>query len=261
MYMVLSLVLLGILSIGLAYLWHQRITGYNALLSTIKSKPQGNKIDVSQERAYGHCISHQWVLDYIRKEKESKIGNSIRDFVNNRTVLGIFTLGVLICPITALLVVLFYRSFAFLGASIAVFIIAGFLIRTSSDVRVSYRLLAWLRTQNNSELDENDIVYTETSIKTLTKWRMILVTVALLSLIAAPWGELIPEAVALGTSSFLIMVFMLIYPPIATYSHEVGILVTLYSIPIALALFYILFRSFSRLSVLVTEKLQEVRPV
>lgn len=261
MYMALSLVLLSILSLGLAFHWHKRITGFKALLLSIRSRFGGNKFGRPNERAYAHCISHQWVLEYIRRGRESSIGNSIREFVNDRTVLGIFTLGVLICPITALLVVLFYRSFAILGASIAVLIIAVFLIRTSGNVKASYNLLAWLRTQDDSELKENDVVYVEISLKTLTKWRMILVIVALLSLIAAPWGELIPEAVALATSGFLIMVFTVVYPPIATYSHEVGILVSLYLIPFALILLYFLFRSVSKLSVSVMEKLQEIRPM
>jgi hypothetical protein len=123
----------------------------------IKSRFDGDKVDVSHERAYAHCISHQWVLEYVVRGKESRIGNSIRDFINNKTVLGIFLLGASIWPTTAILVLFFYRSFAFLGVSITVFIIAAFLIRASDNVKASSELLSWLKTQDDSELKKNDV--------------------------------------------------------------------------------------------------------
>ncbi|MHA1951623.1 MAG: hypothetical protein ACW987_17375 [Candidatus Thorarchaeota archaeon] len=228
---------------------------------TIKSRFGRDKVGISHERAYGHCISHEWVLKNVVRGRESNIGEAFRNFVDDKTLLAIFVVGVLICPITAMIVFIFYKSFAFMGASIAVFIVAVFLIRESSGVKASYGLLSWLRTQDESELREDDVVYAEVSLKTITKWRMILVILALSSLVAAPWGELLPEVVALATSGFLIMVFTLVYPPIAAYSHELGIIVTLYLIPLSLALLYFLFRSMTRLSASVLEKLQEIRPI
>jgi hypothetical protein len=201
------------------------------------------------------------VVEYVSRGRESRIGNSIRNFVNDRTILGIFVLGALICPATGIVVYLFYRSFAFLGASIAIIFIAVFLIRTSDSVKASYGLLAWLRKQGDSELKKNDVVYAEVSLKTLSKWRMILLIVAVLSLVAAPWGEIIPEAVALATSGFLSTVVTLVYPPIATYSHEIAVVVTLYAIPLSIAVLYLLYKSISRLSMVVMEKLQEIRPI
>ena len=244
--MVVSLILLGLLSTGLAYLWHQRITTFRTMLLNIKSMFNGDNIDSSQERAYAHCVSHQWVLDYVVQRKESRIGNSIRNFINNRTVLGIFVLGASIWPTTALLVVIFYRSFAFLGASIAIVIIAVFLIRTSDNVKVSYDLLSWLRKQDGSELKENDIVYAEVSLKTMTNWRRMLVIIAILSLVATPWGELIPQAIALATSGFLITIFSLVYPPVAIISHRLAVIVILYLIPLGIALLYLLYGSTHR---------------
>ncbi len=260
MYMIIALVLLGCLSLGLAYHWHQRITGFHAHVLAIKEQFNGDNARVSQERGYSHCISHKWVLDYMHQARESNIGNSIRDFINNRTVIGLLIMGVLICPITALLVVLFYRSFALLGASIAVLIIAVFLVRTSENVKSSHRLLSWLRRQDRSELREDDVVYAEVSLKVLTNWRAILIAVALLSMVAAPWGEIIPDAIAYATSSFLITAFSLIYPPVAAFSHRVAVIVILYAIPFAIALLYLLSKSLTRASVLVTEKIQDIRP-
>ena len=132
---------------------------------------------------------------------------------------------------------------------------AIFLIRTSEGVKASYGLLAWLKKQDDSELKQNDVVYAEISLKILSKWRMILLIVAVLSLVAAPWGEIIPDAVALATSGFLITVFALVYPAVATYSHEIAIIVTLYLIPISIGLLYLLSRSISRISLPVVEKL------
>jgi hypothetical protein len=177
------------------------------------------------------------------------------------TILGIFILGILIGPTAGMLVYLFYRSFAFFGASIAIIIIAVFLIRTSESVKTSYGLLSYLRTQDDSELKQNDVVYAELSLKIIAKWRMILLIIAVLSLVAAPWGEIIPDAVALATSGFLITVFTLVYPSVATYSHELAIITTLYVIPLSIALLYFLFRLVSRFSTSVMEKLHEIRPM
>jgi hypothetical protein len=259
--MVLALVLLGLLSIGLAYLWHQRIIGFGSLLLTIKSRIDSGKTSVSKESASAHCISHQWVVENVVRGKESRIGETIRNLVNNRTILGIFILGILIGPTAGMLVYLFYRSFAFFGASIAIIIIAVFLIRTSESVKTSYGLLSYLRTQDDSELKQNDVVYAELSLKIIAKWRMILLIIAVLSLVAAPWGEIIPDAVALATSGFLITVFTLVYPSVATYSHELAIITTLYVIPLSIALLYFLFRLVSRFSTSVMEKLHEIRPM
>ena len=261
MYMVISLVLLSLLSIGLAYLWHQRITGFKELLVTLKSRFGDNKVETSDERAYAQCISHQWVVEYVTRGRESRFGETIRDLLNNRTILGIFIISVLIWPTIGTIVYLFYRSFAFFGASIAVIITAVFLIRTSDDVKVSFGLLSWLRKQEDSELKANDVVYAEICLKIISKWRMILLIMAVLSLIAAPWGEIIPEAVALAASGFFIAIFTLGFPALASYSHNLAFIVTLFLIPLSIALLYLLFRSISRRSMLAIEKLHEIRPV
>jgi len=246
--MVASLILLCVLCTGLAYLWHKRITAFRTMILNIRSTFNGDQFDISQERAYAHCISHQWVLDYVVQRNESKLGNSVRDFLNNRTVLGILILGLSIWPTTAILVLLVYRSFAYFGVSITVFIIAVFLILASDNVTTSYGLLSWLRTQNKSEMKKNDIVYAELSLKTIKNWRMTLFTIAILSLIIAPFGELIPQALALATSGVLVSIFTLVYPPVSLVSHQLAVIVVLYLVPLVLALLYLLFGVINRIS-------------
>jgi hypothetical protein len=157
-------------------------------------------------------------------------------------------MGILIHPVTAVLVVLFYRSFAILGTSIIVLIIAIFLGMASGNVKASQGLLSWLGTKDHSELKANDVVYTEVSLKTLIYWRRNLVAIALLSLMVAPWGEFIPQAIALATSSFLITIFTLVYPPVAVISHELAIIMILYLIPLGVALLYLIFGAANRVS-------------
>lgn len=182
-------------------------------------------------------------MEYLVQVKESRVGNSIRNFINDKTVIGFFIIGSLIFPTTATLVVLFYRTFAILGTSIIVLIIAVFLIRASDNVKASYGLMTWLRRQDASEVKENDVVYVKESLDILTNWRMKLVVIALLSLVIAPWGELIPQAIAFATSGFLITIFTLAYPPMALVSHEIAIIVVLYLIPLGIALLYLLYGS------------------
>ncbi len=243
-----SLIGLGLLCIGLAFLWHWRITGFRALFLNIKSKLDDGKVEWSLERGYAHCISRQWISEYIAQGKESKAGISIRNFINDRTVIGFFIIGALIFPTTATVVVIFYRLFAFLGASIIVLIIAVFLIRTSDNVKASYGLLTWLRTQDNSKLEKNDVAYFEESLRTIKNWRMKLILIALLSLVMAPWGEFIPQVIALATSGFLITLFTLVYPPVAMVSHRVAVIVILFLIPLGIALMYLVFGSSNKVT-------------
>ncbi|MFW9769804.1 MAG: hypothetical protein ACFFF9_15790 [Candidatus Thorarchaeota archaeon] len=248
LYMVASLILLSVVSFVLAYLWHQRIKGFDTLLSSIKSKFDSDSVDSSRDRGYGQCISNNWVLDNIVRRKESRVGDSIRSFINERTVIGFFIMGILIHPVTAFLVVLFYRVFAILGVSIIVLIIAIFLVIASGNVKASHGLLSWLRTKDYTELNANDVVYAEVSFKTLTYWRRNLVAIALSSLMLAPWGELIPQGIALATSGFLITIFTLVYPPVAAISHELAIIMILYLIPLGVALLYLISRAANRVS-------------
>ena len=243
MYMVASLILLSVLSLGLALFWHRRIRRFNVQFHAIQSQVGG-----SHSRGYGHCISHKWVLDNVVRGKESRVGEWIRSFINERTVIGFFILCILIHPVTGALVVLFYRLFAVLGTSVIVLIIAVFLVMTSGNVRASHGLLSWLKTKDHSELNMNDIVYVDASLKNLIDWRRNLVAIALLSLLIAPWGELIPQAIALATSGFLITIFSLAYPPIAAVSHGLAIIMILYMIPLGIALLYLIFGAANRVS-------------
>jgi len=168
--------------------------------------------------------------------------------MNNRTILGILILGLSMWPVTALIVLLIYRSFAYFGVSITVFVIAVFLILASENVSASYGLLSWLRTQNKSEMKKNDIVYAEISLKTIKNWRMTLLTIAILSLIIAPFGELIPQVLAYATSGILVSIFTLVYPPVALVSHQMAVIVVLYLVPLVLALLYLLFGVVNRIS-------------
>jgi hypothetical protein len=246
--MVASLILLSAFSFGLAILWHWRIKGFGTLFSTIRSQFDSEKVGGPHERAYGQCISHKWVLDNAVQGKESKLGETIRSFINDRTVIGFFILCALIHPVTAVIVVLVYRSFVLLGTSILILIIAIFLLMASGNVKASYGLLSWLRTKEHSELNVNDVVYADVSLKTITDWRRNLVVIALFSLMAAPWGELIPQAIALATSGFLITIFTLVYPPVAVISHELAVIMILYLIPLGIALLYLIFGAANRVS-------------
>jgi hypothetical protein len=168
--------------------------------------------------------------------------------MNNRTVLGILILGLSLWPTTAIIVLTIYRSFAYFGVSITVFIVAVFLILASDNVTASYGLLSWLRTQNKSEMKKNDIVYAEISLKTIKNWRMTLLVIAILSVIIAPFGELIPQVLALATSGVLVSIFTLVYPPVALVSHQLAVIVVLYLVPLVIALLYLLFGVINRMS-------------
>jgi hypothetical protein len=97
-------------------------------------------------------------------------------------------------------------------------------------------------------MKKNDIVYAEISLKTIKNWKMTLLAIAILSLIIAPFGELIPQVLALATSGLLVSIFTLVYPPIALVSHRVAVIVVLFLIPLVLSLLYLLFGAVNRIS-------------
>jgi hypothetical protein len=239
MYMTLSLVLLASLSAGLAFIWHRRVISFQGLLTTFRNRFGHDNIPISDKQVYTQCLSHQWALDHVFYGGETKFEDTIRNLVNDRTLLGILVLGILICPLIAILVFVLYKSFAFLGASIAIFIVAAFALRAPTGVNVSYELLSWLKMQKASELKENDIAYTRVSLKTMTRWKITLGALAVASVAAAPWGEVLPDVLANATSGFFVLVLTLIYPPLASYSADLAFIVTLYAFPLLVCMMFI----------------------
>ncbi len=228
MYMTVSLALLGLLSLGLVVLWRRRLTMTEELLGTFKAKFGVDKVDISDELVYTKCVSRQWVFRHVVYNGGSGIGRTLRNLINNRTLLGTVVLFFALGPVMVIAVYTLYSSFVFVGASLAVVIAAVFLVFAPGGVTASYSLLTWLKGQDESELKKNDLAYATVSLKSVTDWVKILTFVAFASLIAAPWGELLPELAAMGVSRLFGIVSEVVYPALSTISPEVAFVASIF---------------------------------
>ncbi|UCH03352.1 MAG: hypothetical protein JSW05_07065 [Candidatus Thorarchaeota archaeon] len=240
-FMLIATALLGALSIAMAYSWHSRVAGLDGLFQTFADKFGSDHIEISDEQLYTDCISHKWVLENIVYAEGTGVGEVLMNLLWDSTLLATVVLSLLMGPVMVIAVLILYNSFAFLGFSFAVVILAVFVIMPPGNVTMSYRFLKWLHNQEESELKTNDMAFAKVSQNSIVMWARILVIVASISFMIAPWAEVIPVLVAQGIAGFFVVVYEVFYGPLATaVSPEFALIVILYVTPLSVVVVFIL---------------------
>ena len=196
-FMLVAMALLGALSTVMAYSWHRRAASFNSLFQTFVDKFGSDRIEITENHLHTDSMSRKWVLKNIVFAEGTGVGEAFRSLLKNSTLLATVVLLLLMGPAMVIAVLILYNSFAFLGFSFAVVIAAVFVIRPPGNVTMSYRLLTWMRSQEESELKTNDFAFARVSLDSVVTWTRILVIVALVSFAVAPWAEVVPLLVAL----------------------------------------------------------------
>ena len=241
MFMLIAMALLGALSIAMAYSWHSRVSGLDGLFRVFRDKFGTDRIEISDEQLYTNCISHKWVLQNIVYAEGTGVGEILNSLLKDSTLLATVVLSLLMGPAMIIAVLILYNSFAFLGFSFAVVILAVFVVNPPGNVTMSYRLLKWLRSQEESELKTNDMAFATVSRDSVVMWTRVLVVVAGISFMIAPWAEVIPVLVAQGITGLFGLVYEVLYSPLATaVSPEFAHIVILYVTPLSVVMVFLL---------------------
>lgn len=239
-FMLIAMALLGALSIATAYSWRRRVADLDGFFRTLRNKFGSDRVEINDDQLYTDCLSRRWVLKNIIFAEGTGVGQALRNLLNNRTLLGMVVLLLLIGPVMVVAVLILYSSFAVLGFSLAIVIVAVFVIRPPGNVTMSYMLLRWLRNQEESELKANDMAFARVSFDSVARWTKILVIVACTSLMMAPWAEVIPLLVAQGITGLFGAVYEIFYVPLAiAVSPEFANLILVYVAPLSVVMVFI----------------------
>ncbi|MFW9800063.1 MAG: hypothetical protein ACFFD9_06485 [Candidatus Thorarchaeota archaeon] len=242
MYMVTALLLLGILSISIALLWHRRLIAFDELFIYFSGRFNVDEIDTSGAQKYTDCISHRWFMKSVVHGDYLKAEGTLGDFVAQNTLVGTMVIGMALGILPVILVFVLFQSFTLAGASLALVIIAVFIVRSPGEVEVSYDLLNHLVEQDLPELKKGDFAYANVASNRIRSWIRSVLALGAVSIFVAPWGELIPEAVAFSIAAFFNFFVMYVFIPVADFSYPLALVLYISGIPFTFVLVYLAVR-------------------
>jgi len=227
MFMTIGLILLGTLSLFLAYIWYKRLQVVDCFIGPLSDRL--GEPDTSGKKQYTNCDSHRWVMKNIVYGSYLERSEGFRNFMMNRTVTGTLILSIFLGLIPVVIVYILFQSFNLIGTSLILIILAVFVIRGPGQLEVSNLLLKWQVEQDIANFNIGDLAYARVSEKSIKNWVRNLLFIGLISIIAAPWGEEIPIGLAYIFSSFLGFAYTNVFQPLS-----------LISMPLALMVFFII---------------------
>lgn len=240
MYMTIALVLFALLSIATAYIWERRVRGFNALAAHFSSEFDIDALDISGRVKYTRCMSHRWVMKNVVHGDYSKGERSLGDFVGENTLMGTLLVGIVMGSLPVLLVFVMFQSFVIAGASMVTIVAAVFVIRSPGEVGVSYDLLSYLNEQDSRELEKGDFAYAKISTNRIRRWEKTLLAIGIATLIIAPWGELLPDVVALALAALFTIFLNQVFLPVASFSFPLALILFICAAPLTAGALYFL---------------------
>ncbi|MCJ7818080.1 MAG: hypothetical protein MUP60_04455 [Candidatus Thorarchaeota archaeon] len=226
MFMIIGLILLGILSFILAFIWYRRLQAVSSFIRPL-SKRFGEP-DTTGKKQYTNCNSHDWVMKNVVYGSYTSKSEGFRTFMMNRTMTGTLLLSMFLGLIPVIIVYILFQSYNVIGTSLVLIVISVFVIRGSGQLEVSNLLLKWQVEQEIESFKIGDLAYARVSERSIRNWVRNLILMGIISLVAAPWGEEIPIGMAYGFTVFLGFVYANIFQPLA-----------LISMPLALMAFFV----------------------
>jgi len=225
--MTIGLVLLGIISFLLAFIWYRRLQAVNCFIQPLSER--FGEPDTTGKKQYTNCKSHHWVMKNVVYGSYLEKSEGFRNFMMNRTLVGTLLLSMFLGLIPVIIVYILFQSFNLIGTSLVLIFLALFVIRGPGQLEVSNLLLKWQVEQNVETFKIGDLAYARVSEKSINNWTRNLLLIGIICIIAAPWGEQIPVGMAYIFTVFLGFVYANIFQPLA-----------LVSMPLALMTFFII---------------------
>ncbi|MFW9803985.1 MAG: hypothetical protein ACFFFC_15085 [Candidatus Thorarchaeota archaeon] len=239
MYMTVALLLFSSLAIATAFFWQKRLRRFEALFSLFSSEFDPNSVDISGRQKYTRCASHKWIMKNVVHGKYSRSGEILSDFAGENTLLSTMVIGLAAGAVPVLFVFAIFQSSVLAGSSLVIVIAAVFVVRSPGDVGISYDLLSYLIDQESEDLDMGDFAYAQISSDRIMRWVRSLLVIGVASLIIAPWGELIPVAVAFSIAFLFELILTQVFLPVASVSLPLALILVISIVPlIAISLYF-----------------------
>ncbi|MFQ5833349.1 MAG: hypothetical protein ACE5H4_11640 [Candidatus Thorarchaeota archaeon] len=246
MYMIIALILLGVLSFATALYWRRKLDGFESLFSFFTTRFNPDEVDISGQQKYTRCLSHRWVMKNMIHGDYTNSETTLGDFVGQNTFAGTMIVGLVLGSLPVLAVYLLFQSFVLVGAALVAVFAAVFIVRSPEDVGASYNLLKYLTEQDQTELMKGDLAYARISSNQIKVWIRNLIIIGVASIIVAPWGELIPDAMAMAIAGFFNLFLVGVFIPLADFSFALALLLFIFGVPLVPIIAYAVVRSLRR---------------
>ncbi|MFW9887638.1 MAG: hypothetical protein ACFFER_05610 [Candidatus Thorarchaeota archaeon] len=238
MYVMPTLILFGALSLLLVYYWQRRIRLLESLFTWFYGRFGNDSVDLSGQTEYTRCISHNWAMQNLVRKKHSKRGEALQEVMMENTLAGTMIGGLILGASSLIIVLLLFQSFVLAGEAVFVMVGAVYLIWGSGNVEVSYNFLRWLAEQESERLELGDLAYAEISRQAIVRWQRTLALIGVISILVAPWGNLLMEGLALGIATLYQEFLNYIFLPLAAFSFALALILLIAFLPVVLGILY-----------------------
>jgi len=232
--MITGLLLLGLLSLGLALYWYRKVIQIDCFVSPLLNRL--GEPDTSGKKHYIDCDSHRWVMKNVVVGDYLKATEGFRNFMMNRTMTGTLVLGIFLGLLPVMVVYLLFQSYQLIGTSLILVILTAFIVIGPGELEISGQLFQWQTEQDCDTLTVGDLAYSTISKKTIEKWIRKLLVIGAISIILAPWGESIFPAFAYVFALFIGVVYANIFVPISSYSMPLALIFFFAIVPSVLSI-------------------------
>lgn len=241
MYMTIGLILLGIISFILAFVWYRRLIAMSSFIEPLSERL--GEPDTTGNKQYTNCDSHRWVMKNVVYGSYMEKSEGFRNFMMNRTMTGTILLSIFLGLIPVILVYILFQSYQMIGTSLVLIVLSVFVVRGPGQLEISSLLLKWQVEQEIDSFKIGDLAYARISLKSIKNWIRNLLLIGIITFIAAPWGEEIPIVLVYVFTLFLGFVYGNIFQPIAVVSMPLALMVFFIIGPLVLILAGLSLRS------------------
>ncbi|MHA1938960.1 MAG: hypothetical protein ACW97O_12185 [Candidatus Thorarchaeota archaeon] len=236
--MTYALILFGVLSLLLVYYWQKRIGTLDSLFTWFQNRYGNDSIDLSGQTQYTRCISHDWAMQNVVRKRHSKRGEALQAVLMDNTLAGTMIGGLILGASSLIIVLLLFQSFVLAGETVFVIVAAVYLLWGSGSVETSYNFLTWLAEQESEFLKVGDLAYAEISRRAIVTWQRTLAVIGTVSILFAPWGNLVMDGLAIGIATFYQGFLNYIFLPVAAFSFVLALLLLIGFLPLVFGILY-----------------------
>jgi hypothetical protein len=204
----------------------RKIKTHRRLQSNLRERYDVDGLDLSGRTRYASCFSHGWVMDNISKQSHSRFGVMLQEHLANNTLIAGIWIGIVVGLSSMFLTFFLVQSLRAIGTVIVIFVIGLMIALGPSGPRYSEDLLDAVSDNEIDELNAQDFVYVKLANETIQRSVILNFILAVLFIVLAPWGALLPSLLAQGIA--FITVYLVWEPALF-----------LLGINVAAALFYI----------------------
>lgn len=182
----------------------RKVRSHRELQHQLQEAYEVSNLDVSGNTRYVSCFSHKWVIDNITMKSHSRLGAMLQDHLANNTLLAGIWIGIIVGISSVLIAFLFIQSLRAIGTVVVIFGIGFMIALGPGGPRYSENLLDAVMKNEINELVAQDFVYVKIANDTIKRSVIINTTLALMFIIVAPWGGMLPSLLAQGIAVFTV---------------------------------------------------------